>query len=53
MEGVANQEPNQEPKTSNSSETSELTEEQRVRMEANRLKALERAAAKARSLATV
>ncbi|KGN60764.1 TIMELESS-interacting protein [Cucumis sativus] len=49
MEGVANQ----EPKTSNSSETSELTEEQRVRMEANRLKALERAAAKARSLPTV
>ncbi|CAK9314826.1 unnamed protein product [Citrullus colocynthis] len=48
MEGVANQEPN----TSNSSET-QLTEEQRGRMEANRLKALERAAAKARSLPTV
>lgn len=46
--GVANQEPN----TSSSSET-QLSEEQKARMEANRLKALERAAAKARSLPTV
>lgn len=48
VEGVVNQE---EPNTSNSNETL-LTEQQRARMEANRLKALERAAAKARSSPT-